>query len=162
MIHKPDILTILAREGITLKRNFASCVFHEEKTASLRVYPANNSYFCYGCNSGGDSIDFIMRFRNLSYKDALHYLNLKPQPPTKRDIEKRKLIAKYNDWQKTYHGELCTLYRTIQNHKQLAASIDDINSAAYHAEPVIEYRLDIFMRDNKDEKLSLYREVMGG
>jgi len=162
MVNKPDILTIIQREGITLKRNFASCVFHEEKTASLRVYPENNSYYCFGCNLGGDSIDFIMRLRNLSYKDALQYLNLKPQPPTKRDIEKRKLIAKYNDWQRTYHADMCTLYRTIQNHKQSAASIDNINPAAYHAEPVIEHRLDIFVRDDKDEKLSLYREVMRG
>ena len=156
---KPDILIILANEGVTLKNNVTKCVFHDEKTASLRIYPKNNSYYCYGCGVGGDSIDFIMRLKSLSYTEAVRYVGMKPRQVTKRDIKKRDLISKFNDWLRRYHAESCQQYRTIQNHKRLARNIDDINPSAYHAEPGIIHRLDILDGDDRAAKLALYREA---
>ena len=156
---KPDILIILSNEGVTLKNNVTKCVFHDEKTASLRIYPKNNSYYCYGCGVGGDSIDFIMRLRSLSYTEAVRYIGMKPRRPTKRDIKKRGLVDKFNDWLRRYHAELCCQYRTIQNHKRLVQAMDDINPSAYHAEPGIIHRLDILDGDDRAAKLALYREA---
>ena len=35
------------------------CPFHNEKTPSFCIYPENNSFFCFGCNKGGDVISFV-------------------------------------------------------------------------------------------------------
>ena len=155
---KPDILQVLQREGITLINNVTKCVFHDEKTASLRIYPGNNSYYCYGCGSGGDSISFVMRYKNLPYKQALNYLHVKPPTLIRHDIQKRNAIQQYKDWQRTYHQELCQQYRAIQNHKRLVKNIDDINPEAYHAEPKIIHHLDI-LDSGGPAILALYKGV---
>jgi len=158
MHSKPDIIAILDREGITLQGNFTKCVFHDEKTASLRIYPGNNSYYCYGCGAGGDSISFIMRYKDLPYKNALKYLDVKPPILIRRDIQGRNAIQQYKDWQRTYHQELCHQYRAIQNHKCLVKNIDDINPESYHAEPKIIHHLDI-LDSGGPAMLTLYKGV---
>lgn len=34
------------------------------------VYPANQSYFCFGCGAGGDVIDFVARLQGVGFKEA--------------------------------------------------------------------------------------------
>ena len=50
------------------------CPFHNEKTPSFCVYPENNSFFCFGCNKGGDVITFIMGVENLDFSEAVRLL----------------------------------------------------------------------------------------
>lgn len=50
------------------------CPFHNEKTPSFCVYPENNSFFCFGCNKGGDVITFIMGVENLDFTEAVRFL----------------------------------------------------------------------------------------
>jgi hypothetical protein len=69
----------LASRDLTVKRSGAryvcSCPFHNEKTASMCLYPHNNTYFCFGaCGAFGDSIDWVMKFRNLTFKEAVMWL----------------------------------------------------------------------------------------
>lgn len=57
----------LRRTGSTLR---AQCVFpdHVDKTASLYVYPATSSFYCFGCNRGGDVIEFA-KLMGISARD---------------------------------------------------------------------------------------------
>lgn len=50
------------------------CPFHNEKTPSFTVYPDTQSYYCFGCGSGGDVITFIKNVENLDYIDAVRFL----------------------------------------------------------------------------------------
>jgi hypothetical protein len=52
----------------------ALCPFHEEKTPSFTIYTNTNSYFCYGCNAGGDVIAFLMKLHGIEFKEAIKYL----------------------------------------------------------------------------------------
>ena len=74
---RTDIQTLIGGY-VTLKRASANlkglCPFHSEKTPSFTVYPANNSFYCFGCGAGGDQISFIMRMEHLDYADAVHFL----------------------------------------------------------------------------------------
>ena len=47
----------LRQTGRTLR---AKCVLpgHVDKTASLYIYPETSSFYCFGCNRGGDVIEF--------------------------------------------------------------------------------------------------------
>ena len=61
----------LKRAGKNLK---GLCPFHSEKTPSFTVYPDSNSYYCYGCGSGGDVVTFVKNIENLDYVEALKLL----------------------------------------------------------------------------------------
>lgn len=50
------------------------CPFHNEKTPSFNIYPDNGSFYCFGCNAGGDVITFVMRIENLDYMEAVRFL----------------------------------------------------------------------------------------
>lgn len=52
----------------------ALCPFHSEKTPSLTIYPDTQSFYCFGCGTGGDVITFVMQIEHLDYVEAVHFL----------------------------------------------------------------------------------------
>lgn len=66
--------TRLKRSG----RCFVSiCPLHKENKASFTIYPASNSFHCFGCGKGGDSIQFIRELHGFSFKEAVEFLSNK-------------------------------------------------------------------------------------
>ena len=61
----------LKRAGSNMK---GLCPFHSEKTPSFTVYPADNSFYCFGCGVGGDVVTFIKNIEHLDYPDAVEFL----------------------------------------------------------------------------------------
>ena len=53
---------------------FGLCPFHSEKTPSFSVNPDKQIYKCFGCGSGGGSINFVMEIENLEFADAIKRL----------------------------------------------------------------------------------------
>lgn len=51
------------------------CPFHQpDKTPSCVIFDSNNSFYCFGCGEGGDSIHFIQTALKLSFIEALKWL----------------------------------------------------------------------------------------
>ena len=74
---RSDIVDLIGTY-VSLKRAGSNynglCPFHSEKTPSFTVFPDNQSFFCFGCEAGGDAFTFIMRTENLDYKGAIEFL----------------------------------------------------------------------------------------
>lgn len=72
-----SVRDICDREGIAVNRSgFALCPFHQEDTASMKVYSdPQRGFHCFGCGATGDVIDFAMRLYQLNYKQAIRHLN---------------------------------------------------------------------------------------
>lgn len=62
---------VLKRRGKTL---VGLCPFHNEKTPSFTVYPESQSFYCFGCGSGGDAVTFLRKIESLDYIDAVKAL----------------------------------------------------------------------------------------
>lgn len=60
----------LKKAGVNYK---GRCPFHDEKTPSFVVSPTKGIYKCFGCQKGGNSINFIQEIQGLSYPEALRY-----------------------------------------------------------------------------------------
>ncbi len=77
VLMRTDIATLIG-SYVSLKRAGGNlkglCPFHSEKTPSFTVYPADNSFYCFGCGAGGDAITFIRKRENLDYPDAVEFL----------------------------------------------------------------------------------------
>ncbi|MGH2348700.1 MAG: DNA primase [bacterium] len=50
------------------------CPFHSEKTPSFHVDRDKGLWHCFGCSSGGDTFDFVMRTANLTFPEAVQEL----------------------------------------------------------------------------------------
>jgi DNA primase len=63
---------------VTLKRAGSAikglCPFHDEKGASFHVTPERGYFHCFGCQMGGDVIDFIREIEGLDFVEAIERL----------------------------------------------------------------------------------------
>jgi len=50
------------------------CPFHEERTPSFSVNPAENLYYCFGCGAGGNLFGFVQAKENLDFAAAVESL----------------------------------------------------------------------------------------
>lgn len=77
IVNRTDISDLIG-SYVTLKRVGSNmhglCPFHSEKTPSFTVFSKTNSFYCFGCGSGGDAITFVMKAENLDYPSAVEFL----------------------------------------------------------------------------------------
>lgn len=58
-------------------RNYIGlCPFHGEKTPSFTVSEDKGIFFCFGCKTGGDLIQFYMKYHQISFKEAVDALSV--------------------------------------------------------------------------------------
>lgn len=113
---KTDIEDVISAY-VTLKRRGATlvglCPFHNEKTPSFTVYPATQSFYCFGCGAGGDAITFLKKIENLDYLDAVKTLAQRaglqmPQEGFDDSLSKRRrrILEMNRETARFYHSVL--------------------------------------------------------
>ena len=168
MENKPDIISIIHREGFTPKQKgrvfWLSCPFHKDKIPSLKIDQDRQVFHCFSCNEHGDVISFIQRLHGLTFKDAVRYLNIgrtrhtltNPKEKTKRD-----LVKAFHAWQSAYYQELCRMKHAYEALTQGLKTMEQAELVAWIFDelPLIEYRLDILLYGTDEQKYELYGEV---
>lgn len=103
-----DIVKVVG-EYVRLKKAGASpsykglCPFHNEKTPSFSVHSTHQFYKCFGCDSKGDVLKFIMEIERVSFFEALKLLAERNGIP----IPKR---AEYSDPQSKLRTSLIEMH----------------------------------------------------
>lgn len=55
---------------------FIRCPFHAgDNHGSLKLYPGDRGWHCFGCNEGGSVIDFAMKLFGIPFRDAVQRLS---------------------------------------------------------------------------------------
>ena len=71
-------LVKLINQYVPLKKSGANwtacCPFHNEKTPSFFVSPSRNMFNCFGCGEHGNALDFIMKYKNIDFVEAVEEL----------------------------------------------------------------------------------------
>ncbi len=83
----------LKKAGRTYK---ALCPFHNERTPSFTVDPGRGTWHCFGaCSTGGDVIEFVRRFEQLEFPEALRVCadraGVELRPPSRREQQQREV-----------------------------------------------------------------------
>ncbi len=51
-----------------------NCPFHDDRTPSFVVYTDSNRFICFGCETKGDVISFLMEIKSTNFKTAVRAL----------------------------------------------------------------------------------------
>ena len=94
-----DIVAVIS-EHVALKKKgknyWGCCPFHNEKTPSFSVTPEKGFFYCFGCHASGNAINFLMRYENLTFPEALERLAARaniPLPAAELSNEERRRSA---------------------------------------------------------------------
>src|SRR5947207_8117817 len=71
MVEVVSARTQLRRAGA---RYTGLCPFHDEKTPSFSVNPADKFFYCFGCSKGADVITFVRDTEQLDFVQAVEWL----------------------------------------------------------------------------------------
>ena len=71
-----SLADVAASQGHKLKRQGADslvclCPFQKEKTPSCVITPSKNLLHCFGCNAGGDVLEWLIKTEHLSFLNSL-------------------------------------------------------------------------------------------
>jgi DNA primase len=76
---RASIEQVIVEAGVQLRsagggRLKGLCPFHDEKTPSFNVNPANGYYMCFGCGESGNVISFVTKHDHMSFPEAVEHL----------------------------------------------------------------------------------------
>ncbi len=66
-----EVVTLKPAGGGSLK---GLCPFHDERSPSFHVTPSKGFWHCFGCQEGGDVIDFVRKIDHLTFAEAVEKL----------------------------------------------------------------------------------------
>ncbi len=67
------IYDVLQLYGLPTKKTIC-CPFHSDHTPSLSIYTETNSFYCWGCGTGGDVIKFVELYNDTDFRGAVDIL----------------------------------------------------------------------------------------
>ena len=117
---RSDIVEVISECGIALRpagRDFkALCPFHTEKTPSFTVSVQKQIFYCFGCQTGGNIINFVQKHEGKSFIETIEWLaarvNITLPNQDAGDSAHRKRVATLEDLNRFaveyYHRQLLT------------------------------------------------------
>lgn len=102
-----DIVSILS-DYVPLKKKgknyWGCCPFHHENTPSFSVTPDKGFFYCFGCQSGGNVFNFLMKIENVSFFDAVKMLAQKMNIPLPEKNKTPQELAREREHTKLYRA----------------------------------------------------------
>lgn len=144
---------VAGRYGFEPNRaGFICCPFHQDKTASLKVYDEpGRGWHCFGCNKGGSVVDFVMHLFNLDYKQAIMRMSFDfgfasdwQDKDRENDIIKRKKERKKTkEKQRLIVNQLCELHCKLHNTIKTKPVWSDDWCNAIHKIDYVSHRIEV-------------------
>lgn len=145
-----NLIDVAKYYGIEVNRSgFTSCLFHNERTPSMKLYP--DHFHCFGCGKSGDVIALAaQRFRISQFDSAKLIMN-----DFHLSNEEFKLSAKpqiqlsYSEWERqtirllNQYVDYLKYFKMMYAPKTPDEPIHDLFAESIHTINCIEYYLDI-------------------
>ncbi len=145
-----NLIDVARFYGIEVNRSgFTSCLFHNERTPSLKLY--SDHFYCYGCGKSGDVIALIAERLNVSqFESAKIIMNdFRLSSEALKVKAKPQIIINYSEWEQQtirllnqYSDYLKYIAKTFAP-KDENELVNDIWMESLQRQPLIQYYLDI-------------------
>jgi len=165
-----DIVAIIEAAGVELRsaggdRLKGLCPCHSEKTPSFFVYQERQRYHCYGCLFSGDSIDFVMWQRGLSFPEAMKSLGADDWRPSAADLRAIQARQRREKAQRRRERDLAyTLGAAIRIAEKTLSDTDNadwkFNVLILQHLETLKYQHQIFVDGDTDDRAHLVRDLV--
>lgn len=175
---------VVRHYGFTPSRSgFVPCPFHHgDRSPSLKVYPGNRGWYCFGCHRGGSVIDFPALLFGLSTLDAAKKLNddfrlgvdlerkeltpaerLKAAQEAQRRQEEQDSFDSFLEWRNdaiNRLNECLRLANLIQTYMtpQSMGEMSELLVYVIQKEPLIEWWSDVLSGDDVAAIMEIWRD----
>jgi DNA primase len=140
-----DIVELVG-QSVALKRRgkdfVGLCPFHQEKTPSFKVDPTKQYFYCFGCKSGGNAIDFVIKRDRVEFKDALRTLAERAgiEMPTKFGVSREKTSERQQLLEAC--SSACALFEKLLSHPELGqAARNYLEQRGFDAESIRRFQV---------------------
>jgi DNA primase len=113
ILDKTDIVSVIGEHVRLTKKGgrwMGLCPFHSEKSPSFSVDADKGLYYCFGCQKGGSTVQFLMELDKLSFPEAMEELAKKAgialeleEAPSDEEKDKKALFELYERLRGTLH-----------------------------------------------------------
>ena len=149
------------------RASFIRCPFHDEKTASLKVY--EKDFHCFGCGAHGDVIDFVARLFNLDPVASAKRLNEDfklgmdlDRPPDTEQIRKHRKTQEARRRFESWRDQMLNqLDQAIRIANLAGYPVTDAEILAIRYRETMEAWSDILMHGSLDEQMQIFRDREG-
>lgn len=161
--------------GLSVRNDMVSCLFHDERTPSMKLY--DDHFYCFGCGKHGDVTDMVSELFGISSKEAaekiahdfgISYDNQHGEyTPNKESIIAK--IRREQDKVKENHvyTVLCNYlhllrdWRTEYAPKSADEPLNPLFIKALIETDYIDYLLDCFISGDKEDVADLIKDETG-
>ena len=145
------------------RAGYICCPFHNEKTASLKLYPDGRGWCCFGCHAGGTVIDFVMKLFDIPFRQAILRINAdfalgltwdKPDPAVRsavlearrREAQRKEELERLEEKHRELAAEHCYWWEVLKYFTPVrdgdSVYIHPLYAEAVKKQPYLEYLLD--------------------
>lgn len=141
------------------RAGFIQCPFHSgDNHGSLKLYPEQRGFHCFGCGAHGSVIDFVMLLFGISFSQAVTRINAdfglgltaqRPSPEQRSKVleERRRAQEKKAREEAEYKSKLKEYWRLAEIRDRLAPNVQDGSIDPQYANavkrlPILENWLD--------------------
>ncbi len=109
---RADILEVIGGYVHLTKRGqnyIGLCPFHSEKTPSFSVSTEKSMFYCFGCNTGGNAVSFLIKKEGLSFPEAVKSLARKYgiiiDEAASKAVDAKELLYRVNSLALEYYAK---------------------------------------------------------
>lgn len=161
--------------GLEVRNGMALCIFHDERTPSMKLY--DDHFHCFGCGKHGDVTDLVAKLLNLSPKEAamqiahdfgISYDNQQSDYKPSKDSVLAKIKREQEKAKENHvYDVLCSYFRLLRDWRTEYApksSEEALNPLFIQALTEIDYidsLIDCFTSGDKDGKADIIKDESG-
>lgn len=176
-----DMDTVARHYGFHPNRaSFIRCPFHAgDRTASLKLYPGQRGWHCFGCQVGGSVVDFVARLFALTPLDAVRRLNDdlhlglpvdRQQTPQERTEARKVATARrelsdtskaFETWRGAMLDKLTAVFRMAYLAIKDCKNLDDLTETetlAVKWQVSVEYWADCLLFGDMAAQMDIFRD----